>query len=154
MKKTIVLIVILIEALLGSIVYGQVITIEIVDTKKLIFDKREDYISFLNDPANAIIGGIDISKECIYVFDIQNERWNFFKNGVEHGFVPTNSITEKNGIYTVTFKDNGLPPHQNEIVTQIFTLDTRKNSFISAYFDDTNPYVKVSLPKKCVFSVN
>ena len=154
MKKIILIIGILIGIFIGSKVYGQVITVEVVDTKKLIFDKSEDYISFLYDPTNAIVGGIDVYKECKYVFDIENEKWNFFKNGVEYGFVPTNSISEKNGIYTITYKENGLPPYQHLIVTQTFTIDTNKNYFISAHCDKENPYVKVQLPKECKLSIN
>ena len=152
MKKIILTIGILIITVLTSKVCGQVITIDVVNTKLLMFDKGEDYLDFLS--TNVIIGGVDTKKQCTYIFDIKNQKWNFFKNDVEYGYVPTSSIKEKNGIYTITFTDKGLPPYQNVDVTQQFTIDTTNNSFISAYFDNENPFIKVELPQKCSLITN
>tara|TARA_B100000575_G_C23076908_1_gene620339 strand:+ start:171 stop:626 length:456 start_codon:yes stop_codon:yes gene_type:complete len=151
MKNLILTIGILIATATTNI-YGQVITVDVVDTKLLMFNKGEDYIDFLY--TNAIMGGIDTKKECTYVFDIENNKWNFFKNGVEYGYVSTNSIKEKNGVYTITFKDIGLPPNQNVSVVQEFTIDTNNNYFISAYFDKKNPLVKVELPQQLSVTIN
>ena len=153
-KKLILIIGILNGIVLSSKVYGQVITVDLVDTKKLLFEKGEDYISFLCDPTNAIAGGIDVYKDCKYVFDIENEQWNFFKNGEEYGFVPTHSISEKNGVYTITYKENGLPPYQHLTVTQTFTIDTNKNYFVSAHCDKENQYIKVQIPKQYSIKIN
>ena len=154
MKKIIVIIGILVGILIVSNVMGQVITIKVENTKKLLFDKNEDYVSFLYDPSNGIMGGIDINKNCKYVFDIENKKWNFFKNGVEYGFVECNSIEEKDGTYTITYDDNGLPLHEGTIVTQIFTVDVKNNYFLSAFHDSENPYRKVQLPKQYSIKVN
>jgi hypothetical protein len=152
MKNLILTIGILITTVITPKVYGQVITVDVVDTKLLMFDKSDDYINYLS--THAIIGGIYTEKECTYVFDIKNKKWNFFKNGVEYGYVSTNSIKEKNGVYTITFKDKGLPPNQDVVVTQEFTIDTINNSFISAHFDKENPLVKVQLPQKLSVVMN
>ena len=69
MKNLILTIGILIATATTNI-YGQVITVDVVDTKLLMFNKGEDYIDFLY--TNAIMGGIDTKKECTYVFDIEN----------------------------------------------------------------------------------
>ena len=147
MKNLSLILGILIATVITPKVYGQVIIIDVVDTKLLMFDKGDDYLNILS--TQAIIGGIDTKKECTYVFDIKNKKWNFFKNGVEYGYVSTNSIKENNGVYTITFKDKGLPPNRDVVVTQEFTIDTINSSFISAHFDKENPLVKVQIPQKC-----
>ena len=113
-----------------------------------MFEKGEDYQEYLY--THAIIGGVYTEKECKYVFDINNKKWNFFKNGVEYGYLPTNSIKEKNGVFIITFKANGLIPNQYVVVSQKFIIDTNNNSFIAVHFDKESPLVKVQLPQNAV----
>ncbi|MDG2226653.1 MAG: hypothetical protein P8L20_02865 [Flavobacteriales bacterium] len=134
---------------MSSNTIGQIITVKVDGTKRLLFEKNEDYFDFIYGQSNIIIGGIDINKECLYVFDIKNKKWNFFKNGIEYGFVPFNSIKENKGVYTITYNSFGKPPHQNTVVTQIFIIDFYKDFFMSAYHDNENPYRKVDLPETC-----
>ena len=60
MKNLSLILGILIATVITPKVYGQVIIIDVVDTKLLMFDKGDDYLNILS--TQAIIGGIDTKK--------------------------------------------------------------------------------------------
>ena len=117
-----------------------------------MFEKNENYIDFIKE--NIIIGGIFIEKKCKYVFDLKNHKWNFFKNGVEYGYVNLTDVTKHDNVYTLTYESNALPPNEKTIITQVFTIDIEKSDFISSYSDPKNKWIKVDVPVKQEIYIN
>ena len=57
----------IISILISSNTIGQIITVKVDGTKRLLFERNEDYFDFIYSQSNIIIGGIDIDKECLYL---------------------------------------------------------------------------------------